>query len=66
MDAPRAVGAALKTGDDAAVTAARAKVNAAKVALGERGPPWWTGAPDYNRRLIKNTPYATWWDGREG
>jgi len=41
--------------------AARAAVEAAKVALGERGPPWWTdGAPDYNRMLVKNTPYAAW------
>jgi hypothetical protein len=33
-----------------------------KRALGERGPVWWTdGAPDWNRRLAKNTPYADWW-----
>jgi hypothetical protein len=37
-------------------------VDVAKHALGERGPAWWTdGAPDYNRRLVKNTPYATWY-----
>ena len=41
--------------------AARAQVDATKVALGERGPVWWTdGAPDYNRKLVKNTPYAAW------
>ena len=56
---------------------ARARVHAAKVALGERGPVWWTdGARDYNRHLAKNTPYARWWavveatlallDGRDG
>lgn len=40
---------------------ARRRVEAAKVALGERGPAWWTdGAPDYNRHLVKNTPYADW------
>lgn len=40
---------------------AREKVNAAKRALGERGPVWWTdGQPDYNRRLVLNTPYADW------
>lgn len=40
---------------------ARAAVDAAKVALGERGPVWWDdGAPDYNRHLAKNTPYADW------
>ena len=34
----------------------------AKRALGERGPVWWTdGAPDYNRRMAKNTPYADWY-----
>lgn len=41
--------------------AARAKVDAVKRALGERGPVWWhDGAPDYNRKLVKNTPYAAW------
>ena len=46
-----------------ALAAARAAVNRAKEALGERGPVWWTdGAPDYNRHLAKNTPYANWFD----
>ena len=59
MDARRAVGAALRAGDAAAEKAARAKVHAAKVALGERGLVWWNdGAPDYNRKLVKNTPYG--------
>jgi hypothetical protein len=41
---------------------ARKAVNAAKVALGERGPVWWTdGARDFNRYLAKNTPYAGWY-----
>ena len=40
----------------------RSRIDAAKRALGERGPVWWTdGAPDYNRRLVKNTPYAAWY-----
>ena len=40
---------------------ARAEVQAAKTGLGERGPVWWSdGAPDYNRKLAKNTPYASW------
>ncbi|GAA4009730.1 hypothetical protein [Sphingomonas humi] len=40
----------------------RARVDAAKRALGERGPVWWTdGVPDWNRHLAKNTPYAGWW-----
>ena len=59
MNARRAVGAATRAGDEAAEIAARAKVHEAKVALGERGPAWWDdGAPDYNRKLVKNTPYA--------
>ena len=59
MDARRAVGAALRDKDAAAERAARKQVHEAKVALGERGPVWWDdGAPDYNRHLVKNTPYA--------
>ncbi|QNN66911.1 hypothetical protein H9L13_09655 [Sphingomonas lutea] len=39
----------------------RARVDAAKRALGERGLPWWNdGTPDFNRYLAKNTPYADW------
>ncbi|MFC7376944.1 hypothetical protein [Brevundimonas sp. GCM10030266] len=54
-----AVRRALREGHGLA--AARGRVNAAKIALGERGPVWWTdGAPDYNRRLARNTPYADW------
>lgn len=60
MDARRAVGAATRTTDAEAETAARARVHAAKVALGERGPTWWEGE-DYNRKAPKNTPYAAWW-----
>lgn len=42
---------------------ARRDVDAAKHALGERGPVWWTdGAPDFNRHLVKNTPYRTWFE----
>ena len=48
---------ALKAGDGAALEDARRRVDAAKVALGERGPVWWTdGAPDCNRKMIQNTP----------
>jgi hypothetical protein len=61
MSARRAVGAALKRRDDAALKPAREAVNDAKIALGERGSVWWSdGAPDFNRRLVKNTPYAEW------
>ena len=62
MTARRQVGAAKKAGDAAAERSARAAVDAAKRALGERGPVWWTdGAPDFNRRLVASTPYAGWY-----
>ncbi|MHA6722418.1 hypothetical protein [Sphingomonas sp. RS2018] len=62
MAARRAVGQAK---DETSEKAARAEVDAAKVALGERGPVWWNdGAPDFNRRKVGNTPYAEWWAGR--
>ena len=61
MQARRAVGVARRTGDPAAEAAARAAVDGAKHALGERGPVWWNdGAPDYNRRMARQTPYADW------
>lgn len=41
MSARRAVGAAKRAGDEEAERAARDRVHAAKVALGERGEPWW-------------------------
>jgi hypothetical protein len=67
MAARRAVGAAGRTDDAAAMRTARAAVDAAKVTLGERGPVWWCdGAPDYNRHLAKNTPYASWFAGLPG
>lgn len=61
MDARRAVARALRQDDDAALRAARTAVHAAKLALGERGPTWWDDAPDLNRRMARNTPYADWW-----
>ena len=61
MSARRAKQAAMRRGDDAAREAARRRIDAAKQALGERGAVWWTdGAPDHNRRLVRNTPYAAW------
>jgi hypothetical protein len=62
MAARRAVATTRRTGDVAQRTEARAAVDTAKRALGERGPVWWSdGAPDYNRHLVKNTPYAAWY-----
>lgn len=62
MRARRQVGVAVKAGDKDAERQARGEVDAAKRALGERGPVWWTdGAPDLNRRMAANTPYAAWY-----
>ncbi|AWI91157.1 hypothetical protein C0214_24925 [Methylobacterium sp. DM1] len=64
MDARRAVRAAKRSGEAATLARARAAVDATKHGLGERGPVWWTdGAPDHNRRMIVNTPYADWYAG---
>jgi hypothetical protein len=57
MAARRAVGAALRA----------QRAGSAKTALGERGPVWWSdGAPDLNRRLARNTPYAGWYAAVSG
>ena len=61
MDARRAVKAARAAVDRDAEDAAHRAVDAAKQALGERGPVWWTdGAPDLNRKMARNTAYAVW------
>ncbi|MFK0335149.1 hypothetical protein ACIQUB_28965 [Rhizobium sp. NPDC090275] len=60
MAARRAVRGA--TAGSSEMAEARGRIDDAKVALGERGAPWWTdGAPDYNRYLARNTPYADWY-----
>jgi len=52
-----------KNAEPQARASARRQVHAAKVALGERGSVWWTdGAPDFNRHLVKNTPYRAWFE----
>ena len=62
MAARRAVKAAMKSGNSEALIPARKAVDAAKIALGERGPVWWTdGAPDLNREKVKDSPYAEWY-----
>ena len=62
MAARREKGAAIRAGDIPGREAARARIDAAKTALGERGPPWWNdGAPDLNRRMVSGTPYSDWW-----
>ena len=67
MAARRAVGVARRAGDRATLAEAGAAVDAAKVALGERGPVWWTdGAPDLNRHMARNTPYGAWFAALSG
>ncbi|MHC4042854.1 hypothetical protein [Bradyrhizobium sp. 23AC] len=64
MAARRAVRNAKVAADPQAEAAAHRNVDAAKRALGERGPVWWTdGTPDFNRHMAKNTHYADWYAG---
>ncbi len=66
MSARREKAAAIRAGDTMRREAARVRVDSAKRALGERGPVWWTdGAPDLNRRMVRNTPYAEWFEKAE-
>lgn len=61
MAARREVKNAKGSQDASQLKRAREKVQMAKVALGERGPVWWAdGSPDFNRRLVINSPYAEW------
>jgi hypothetical protein len=40
----------------------REAVTAAKTALGETGPVWWSdGAADYSDQPPDQTPYVDWW-----
>jgi len=64
MEARRDKGRAMRSGDGKGREGPRQRVDAAKQALGERGAIWWTdGAPDWNRHLAKNTPFADWFAG---
>lgn len=61
--ARREVKAALRHADPERLAAARAAVDRAKIALGERGSPWWPdGTRDFNRHMVRNTPYAQWYE----
>jgi hypothetical protein len=63
MAARRAVSAARKIADEVAEGFAHEAVDQAKHALGERGPIWWAdGAPDLNRQMVRDTPYARWFE----
>ncbi|WP_411563137.1 hypothetical protein [Pseudomonas shirazensis] len=62
MEARRAVKEAKASDDADQMRNARAAVDQAKRALGERGTVWWSdGSPDYNRYKAINTPYAEWY-----
>jgi hypothetical protein len=64
MAARRAVRSAKACSDREAEVTAHHAVDEAKRALGERGAVWWDdGAPDLNRRMVKNTLYADWYAG---
>ena len=64
MAARRSIKEARSVDDVDSPRSARKAVNAAKAALGERGPVWWSdGASDLTRHLVKNTPYAAWYSG---
>ncbi|MFJ6718524.1 hypothetical protein [Streptomyces sp. NPDC091259] len=49
MAARRAIAAAHRADDPGAERAARARVQTAKVALGERGTPWWEQSSEERR-----------------
>lgn len=62
MEARLDVKAEKASGDPEQLKLARARVQTAKVALGERGPVWWDDAsPDLNRHQVANSPYAQWY-----
>lgn len=61
MAARRSVKVTLACKDGVGLRRARSTVDRTKRALGERGPVWWGDrAPDYNRHMAINTPYAQW------
>ncbi|WP_336490614.1 hypothetical protein [Methylobacterium nigriterrae] len=67
IEARRALRAGRRSGNPAAIAAATAAVDAAKRGLGERGPVWWTDStPDFDRRLIRHTFYAAWYQALSG
>jgi hypothetical protein len=61
MQARREVKEAIRSNDGGQLATARASVDAAKIALGERGPVWWDDGTEFDRHLVANTPYAQWY-----
>jgi len=63
MEARREVGVCGRRNDLEGQRRARGRVDDAKRGLGERGPVWWSdGSPDENRRMVRNTAYAAWFE----
>jgi hypothetical protein len=61
MAARRAKQTAMRLQHTDARQAAKDQIDAAKVALGERGDVWWDdGSPDLNRKMARTTRYADW------
>ena len=58
MTARRAVGTALRGDDRDAERRARDRVQQVKVALGERGTPWWEQTADQRRNRWESLPPA--------
>jgi hypothetical protein len=51
----------MRSGNLAGGENARQRIDTIRIQLGERGPVWWSGgAPDWNRNMARNTPYAEW------
>lgn len=61
MRARREVKESKRAKDEKRLAAARESVDAAKTALGERGPVWWDDGVEFDRHLVRNTPYAQWY-----
>lgn len=62
MRARGAVARARRANDAGAEADAHSRVDRVKIELGERGPAWWDdGAPDFNRHMVRTTPYAEWY-----
>ena len=65
MDARRAVAAGQRASDPDAVAAARARVQDAKVALGERGPAWWEPMDEGGKRVRLRATMRSLLQGRD-
>lgn len=56
-----AAGHARRSGDAQAESAARREVETIRIALGQRGTPWWSdGGADLHRQRAQETHYREW------